>query len=53
MDKKKLRNLTTEEIIGQVMLAKSGLNDWMANIQPGSGNTPKITNVVMMGTVNT
>lgn len=49
MDKSKLRNLSTEEIIGQVMMAKSGLNDWMGNIHPGNGKSLKITNVVMMG----
>lgn len=49
MDKKKLRNLTTEEIIGQIMLGKSGLDDWMANVSRKNGNELKITNVVMMG----
>lgn len=52
MDKKNLRNLTTEEIIGQLMLAKSSLNDWMGNITPQNGNALKITNVVMMGMIS-
>lgn len=36
-----VRNLTTSEVIGQLILAKDELNDWH--------NSPKITNIVMMG----
>jgi adenine C2-methylase RlmN of 23S rRNA A2503 and tRNA A37 len=49
MDKKNLRNLSSEEIIGQLLLAKSGLNDWMGNLSPKNDKELKITNVVMMG----
>ncbi|MCT4635008.1 MAG: 23S rRNA (adenine(2503)-C(2))-methyltransferase RlmN [Rickettsiales bacterium] len=36
-----VRNLTTSEVIGQLVLAKDELNDWH--------DSPKITNIVMMG----
>ncbi len=36
-----VRNLTTSEVLGQLLLAKDELNDWH--------DTPKITNIVMMG----
>lgn len=36
-----VRNLTTSEVIGQLLLAKDELNDWH--------DSPKITNIVMMG----
>ena len=39
-----VRNLTPEEIVGQVMIAKDALNDW-----PTTGPDRRVTNVVMMG----
>jgi 23S rRNA (adenine2503-C2)-methyltransferase len=43
---KLIRNLTTEEIISQLLIAKDKLNDWHGN---NPNNTRKITNIVMMG----
>ncbi len=39
-----VRNLTTAEIVGQVMIARDALADW-----PSTGEHRKLTNVVMMG----
>ncbi len=39
-----VRNLTPEEIVGQVMIAKDALGDW-----PTTGPDRRVTNVVMMG----
>jgi 23S rRNA (adenine2503-C2)-methyltransferase len=41
---KLVRNLSAEEIIGQVMIARDSLSDW-----PSTGEDRRITNVVMMG----
>jgi 23S rRNA (adenine2503-C2)-methyltransferase len=41
---KLVRNLTPEEIVGQVMIAKDALNDW-----PSTAPGRRVTNVVMMG----
>src|SRR5882757_190714 len=41
---KLVRNLTPEEILGQVLIAKDALDDW-----PSTGPDRKVTNVVMMG----
>ena len=41
---KLIRNLTTEEIISQLLIAKDKLNDWHGN---NPNNTRKITNIVM------
>ena len=41
---KLVRNLTPEEIVGQLLVARDSLNDWPATA-PGR----KVTNVVMMG----
>jgi len=41
---KLVRNLTPDEIIGQVMVAKDSLGDW-----PSTGENRRVTNVVMMG----
>lgn len=44
---KLVRNLTLQEIVGQVMLARDELKDWVG----GNHNAPnrRVTNVVMMG----
>ena len=39
-----VRNLTAEEIIGQVLVARDALGDW-----PSTGENRRLTNVVMMG----
>ncbi|HEX3944138.1 MAG TPA: 23S rRNA (adenine(2503)-C(2))-methyltransferase RlmN [Rhizomicrobium sp.] len=39
-----VRNLTPEEIVGQVMIARDALGDW-----PSTGENRRLTNVVMMG----
>ncbi len=39
-----VRNLTSNEIVGQVMIARDALGDW-----PSTGENRRITNVVMMG----
>jgi 23S rRNA (adenine2503-C2)-methyltransferase len=41
---KLVRNLTPEEIVGQVMIARDALSDW-----PSTGENRRLTNVVMMG----
>jgi 23S rRNA (adenine2503-C2)-methyltransferase len=41
---KLVRNLTSGEIVGQVMIARDALGDW-----PSTGVNRRITNVVMMG----
>ncbi|HTT82020.1 MAG TPA: 23S rRNA (adenine(2503)-C(2))-methyltransferase RlmN [Rhizomicrobium sp.] len=41
---KLVRNLTPEEIVGQVMVARDALDDW-----PSTGEKRRLTNVVMMG----
>jgi len=41
---KLVRNLTPDEIVGQVMIAKDSLNDW-----PSTAPGRRVTNVVMMG----
>ena len=43
---KLIRNLTTEEIVSQLLIAKDRLNDWHGS-EPDS--LRKITNIVMMG----
>jgi 23S rRNA (adenine2503-C2)-methyltransferase len=42
-----VRNLTTGEIVGQVMVARDRLNDWVDRETPNGNRL--ITNVVMMG----
>jgi len=48
-----VRNLTTDEIVGQVMAARDRLGDWPGGTRPTDGVIPSgdrcITNVVMMG----
>jgi len=48
-----VRNLTAEEIAGQVMVARDRLGDWPGGARPTDGVVPGgdrcITNVVMMG----
>ncbi|HTT97188.1 MAG TPA: 23S rRNA (adenine(2503)-C(2))-methyltransferase RlmN [Rhizomicrobium sp.] len=41
---KLVRNLTPEEIVGQLMVARDALNDW-----PSTAENRRVTNVVMMG----
>ncbi len=41
---KLVRNLTPNEIVGQVLVARDALNDW-----PSTGANRRVTNVVMMG----
>ncbi len=41
---KLVRNLSAEEIVGQVMVARDALGDW-----PSTGENRRVTNVVMMG----
>src|SRR5579862_3287271 len=41
---KLVRNLTSAEIVGQVMIARDALGDW-----PSTGENRRLTNVVMMG----
>jgi 23S rRNA (adenine2503-C2)-methyltransferase len=42
-----VRNLTAGEIVGQVMVARDRLNDWVDRVTPNGNRL--ITNVVMMG----
>src|SRR5579884_4057609 len=42
-----VRNLTAGEIVGQIMVARDRLNDWVDRETPNGGRL--ITNVVMMG----
>ena len=48
-----VRNLTADEIVGQVMMARDRLGDWPGGVRPTDGVIPTgdrcITNVVMMG----
>ncbi len=48
-----LRNLTAEEIAGQVMAARDRLGDWPGGTRPTDGVIPSgdrcVTNIVMMG----
>ncbi len=47
-----VRNLTAEEIVGQVMMARDRLGDWPSSPNlpiAGGGEGRKITNIVMMG----
>ena len=48
-----VRNLTADEIVGQVMMARDRLGDWPGGVRPNDGVIPTgdrcITNVVMMG----
>jgi 23S rRNA (adenine2503-C2)-methyltransferase len=49
-----VRNLTAEEIVGQVMMARDRLGDWPGATRPTDGIVPTgeqrcITNIVMMG----
>jgi len=50
---KLVRNLTTGEIVGQIMLARDRVGDWPDGIAPDPRGLPvsdrKITNVVLMG----
>jgi 23S rRNA (adenine2503-C2)-methyltransferase len=41
---KLVRNLTPEEIVGQLIVARDALGDW-----PSTGENRRVTNVVMMG----
>jgi len=41
---KLVRNLTPEEIVGQLVVARDALGDW-----PSTGENRRVTNVVMMG----
>jgi 23S rRNA (adenine2503-C2)-methyltransferase len=48
-----VRNLTADEIVGQVMMARDRLGDWPGGTRPTDGVVPTgdrcITNIVMMG----
>jgi 23S rRNA (adenine2503-C2)-methyltransferase len=49
-----VRNLTADEIVGQVMMARDRLGDWPGATRPSDGIVPSgeqrcITNIVMMG----
>jgi 23S rRNA (adenine2503-C2)-methyltransferase len=48
-----VRNLTADEIVGQVMMARDRLGDWPGATRPSDGVIPTgercITNIVMMG----
>ena len=48
-----VRNLTADEIVGQVMAARDRLGDWPGGTRPTDGIVPSgdrcITNIVMMG----
>ena len=50
---KLVRNLTTEEIVSQVLVARDRLGDWPGAVAPNDGLIPNgdraITNVVLMG----
>jgi 23S rRNA (adenine2503-C2)-methyltransferase len=44
-----VRNLTADEIVGQAMVARDRLGDWIEPAQKASDYQRKVTNVVMMG----
>ncbi|MEI9804299.1 MAG: 23S rRNA (adenine(2503)-C(2))-methyltransferase RlmN [Pseudolabrys sp.] len=49
-----VRNLTSEEVVGQVMAARDRLGDWPGGVRPTDGVVPSgdnrcVTNIVMMG----
>jgi 23S rRNA (adenine2503-C2)-methyltransferase len=48
-----VRNLTADEIVGQVMMARDRLGDWPGGVRPNDGVIPTgdrcVTNIVMMG----
>ena len=49
-----VRNLTTQEIVGQILLARDRIGDWPGATSPGDGQLlpateRKITNIVLMG----
>ena len=48
-----VRNLTADEIVGQVMVARDRLGDWPGSVRPNDGVIPTgdrcVTNIVMMG----
>jgi 23S rRNA (adenine2503-C2)-methyltransferase len=48
-----VRNLTADEIVGQVMMARDRLGDWPSGVRPNDGVIPTgdrcVTNIVMMG----
>ena len=48
-----VRNLTADEIVGQVMVARDRLGDWPDGVRPNDGVIPTgdrcVTNIVMMG----
>ena len=49
-----VRNLTADEIVGQVMVARDRLGDWPGAVRPNDGIVPAgdlrcVTNIVMMG----
>jgi 23S rRNA (adenine2503-C2)-methyltransferase len=44
-----VRNLTSGEIVGQVMVARDSLGDWPGTSGKNAGENRRITNVVMMG----
>ncbi len=48
-----VRNLTADEIVGQVMVARDRLGDWPGGTRPTDGVVPTgdrcVTNIVMMG----
>ncbi len=49
-----VRNLTAEEIVGQILLARDRIGDWQGAEAPGDGRLlpstdRKITNIVLMG----
>jgi 23S rRNA (adenine2503-C2)-methyltransferase len=44
-----VRNLVPGEIVGQVMVARDRLGDWIENAQKASEHKRQVTNVVMMG----
>jgi 23S rRNA (adenine2503-C2)-methyltransferase len=49
-----VRNLTADEIVGQIMLARDRIGDWPGAAAPGDGrllpsSERKITNIVLMG----
>ncbi|MDH4983485.1 23S rRNA (adenine(2503)-C(2))-methyltransferase RlmN [Hyphomicrobium sp. D-2] len=51
---KLVRNLTAQEVIGQIMLARDRIGDWPGAEPPGDGrllpsSDRKITNIVLMG----
>jgi 23S rRNA (adenine2503-C2)-methyltransferase len=44
-----VRNLTAEEIAGQVVLARDRLDDWQRAANPGEPEKRLVSNIVMMG----